>query len=83
MIGKGNIGRIFGALISIMVERVQFWIVFYVSNQKASIGEVLWDAAIAGGLAFATLLTLLLTPALLVLGEKAGQRVRALFGRDS
>ncbi|KXO10430.1 RND multidrug efflux transporter/ Acriflavin resistance protein [Marinobacter excellens LAMA 842] len=41
------------------------------------------SSAIAGGLAFATLLTLLLTPALLVLGEKAGQRVRALFGRDS
>ena len=41
------------------------------------------SSAIAGGLAFATLLTLLLTPALLVLGEKAGQRVRALFGRES
>ncbi|MBE0485730.1 efflux RND transporter permease subunit [Marinobacter sp.] len=41
------------------------------------------SSAIAGGLAFATLLTLLLTPALLVLGDKAGQRFRALIGRDS
>ena len=39
------------------------------------------SSAIAGGLAFATLLTLLLTPALLVLGERTGQRVRALAGR--
>nr|WP_133007596.1 efflux RND transporter permease subunit [Marinobacter sp. JH2] len=40
------------------------------------------SSAIAGGLAFATLLTLLLTPALLVLGEKAGQRFRALIDRS-
>ncbi len=40
------------------------------------------SSAIAGGLAFATLLTLLLTPALLVLGEKAGQRFRLLTGRS-
>ncbi|WP_323751136.1 efflux RND transporter permease subunit [Marinobacter sp.] len=40
------------------------------------------SSAIAGGLAFATLLTLLLTPALLVLGEKAGQRFRALRQRS-
>ncbi|WP_396622781.1 efflux RND transporter permease subunit [Marinobacter sp. W-8] len=39
------------------------------------------SSAIAGGLAFATLLTLLLTPALLVLGERTGQRVRDLAGR--
>lgn len=32
------------------------------------------SSAIAGGLAFATILTLLLTPALLVLGDKVGQR---------
>ena len=41
------------------------------------------SSAIAGGLAFATLLTLLLTPALLVLGERTGQRVRALVRRVS
>jgi multidrug efflux pump len=41
------------------------------------------SSAIAGGLAFATLLTLLLTPALLVLGERTGQRVRALIRRVS
>ncbi|MDK9559107.1 efflux RND transporter permease subunit [Marinobacter sp. M216] len=35
------------------------------------------SSAIAGGLAFATILTLLLTPALLVLGENAGARVRS------
>ncbi|MCK0106783.1 efflux RND transporter permease subunit [Marinobacter sp. S0848L] len=40
------------------------------------------SSAIAGGLAFATLLTLLLTPALLVLGENAGQRFRSLIGRS-
>ncbi|MDP4548586.1 efflux RND transporter permease subunit [Marinobacter sp. MDS2] len=40
------------------------------------------SSAIAGGLAFATLLTLLLTPALLVLGENAGQRFRLLTGRS-
>lgn len=39
------------------------------------------SSAIAGGLAFATLLTLLLTPALLVLGERTGQRVRTLVSR--
>ena len=39
------------------------------------------SSAIAGGLAFATFLTLLLTPALLVLGDKAGERFRALTGR--
>ncbi|WP_370258150.1 efflux RND transporter permease subunit [Marinobacter nauticus] len=41
------------------------------------------SSAIAGGLAFATLLTLLLTPALLVLGECTGQRVRGLVRRIS
>lgn len=41
------------------------------------------SSAIAGGLAFATVLTLLLTPALLVLGDKAGQRVRGLLNRQS
>ncbi|MCM0611376.1 efflux RND transporter permease subunit [Marinobacter sediminum] len=39
------------------------------------------SSAIAGGLAFATILTLLLTPAMLVLGEKAGQKVRRVNGR--
>ncbi len=39
------------------------------------------SSAIAGGLAFATVLTLLLTPALLVLGDRAGQRVRRMLGR--
>jgi multidrug efflux pump len=39
------------------------------------------SSAIAGGLTFATVLTLLLTPALLVLGEKAGQGMRRLWGR--
>lgn len=39
------------------------------------------SSAIAGGLAFATVLTLLLTPALLVLGERTGQRLRRLTGR--
>ncbi|KAA1170583.1 efflux RND transporter permease subunit [Marinobacter salinexigens] len=39
------------------------------------------SSAIAGGLAFATILTLLLTPAMLVLGDKAGQRFRSLTGR--
>ncbi|WP_166258493.1 efflux RND transporter permease subunit [Marinobacter salicampi] len=34
------------------------------------------SSAIAGGLAFATLLTLLLTPALLVLGDKVGRKLR-------
>ncbi|MFO8142158.1 MAG: efflux RND transporter permease subunit, partial [Marinobacter sp.] len=39
------------------------------------------SSAIVGGLAFATFLTLLLTPALLVLGDQAGQRFRALIRR--
>ena len=39
------------------------------------------SSAIAGGLGFATILTLLLTPALLVLGEKAGRKVRQITGR--
>ena len=39
------------------------------------------SSAIAGGLAFATVLTLLLTPALLVLGDKTGQRVRGFVNR--
>jgi len=39
------------------------------------------SSAIAGGLGFATLLTLLLTPSLLVLGESIGQKVRKLTGR--
>lgn len=34
------------------------------------------SSAIAGGLAFATVLTLLLTPALLVLGDKIGRRIK-------
>ena len=34
------------------------------------------SSAIAGGLAFATVLTLLLTPAMLVLGDKVGQKMR-------
>ena len=33
--------------------------------------------AVAGGLAFATLLTLILTPSLLVLGERLGRRGEA------
>lgn len=39
------------------------------------------SSAIAGGLTFATVLTLLLTPAMLVLGEKAGQRIRRITAR--
>ncbi|WP_372966125.1 efflux RND transporter permease subunit [Marinobacter sp.] len=39
------------------------------------------SSAIAGGLAFATLLTLLLTPALLVLGERTGLRLRGFTAR--
>lgn len=39
------------------------------------------SSAIAGGLTFATILTLLLTPALLVIGERTGQRLRTLTGR--
>ncbi|MDR9426071.1 MAG: efflux RND transporter permease subunit [Marinobacter sp.] len=38
------------------------------------------SSAIAGGLTFATFLTLLVTPVLLVLGERAGQRFRRLTG---
>jgi len=38
------------------------------------------SSAIAGGLAFATFLTLLVTPVLLVLGERAGQGFRRLTG---
>jgi len=34
------------------------------------------SSAIAGGLAFATVLTLLLTPALLVLGDKVGRKIK-------
>ncbi len=41
------------------------------------------SSAIAGGLAFATLLTLLVTPVLLVLGERAGQRFQSLFNRSA
>jgi len=37
------------------------------------------SSAIAGGLSFATVLTLLLTPALLVLGDRVGQRIRRLW----
>jgi multidrug efflux pump len=37
--------------------------------------------AVAGGLAFATLLTLILTPCLLVLGERVGRAVTAAFNR--
>ena len=40
------------------------------------------SSAIAGGLAFATVLTLLLTPALLVLGERSGQKLRRLMKRS-
>jgi multidrug efflux pump len=40
------------------------------------------SSAIAGGLTFATFLTLLLTPALLVIGERTGQRIKALTGRN-
>ena len=39
------------------------------------------SSAIAGGLGFATVLTLLLTPSLLVLGEKTGRKVRQITGR--
>ncbi|TGN41142.1 efflux RND transporter permease subunit [Marinobacter confluentis] len=39
------------------------------------------SSAIAGGLAFATILTLLLTPALLVLGNRAGEWIRVLSSR--
>jgi len=41
------------------------------------------SSAIAGGLAFATLLTLLVTPVLLVLGERVGQRFQSLFNRGA
>ncbi|MDF0751056.1 efflux RND transporter permease subunit [Marinobacter sp. 71-i] len=39
------------------------------------------SSAIAGGLAFATILTLLLTPALLVLGYKAGRKLKRAVGK--
>lgn len=39
------------------------------------------SSAIAGGLTFATMLTLLLTPALLVLGDKVGYRTRQMFSK--
>ncbi|OOZ41477.1 MFS transporter [Solemya pervernicosa gill symbiont] len=39
------------------------------------------STAIAGGLTFATLLTLILTPCLLVLGEQSSARIKALFLR--
>ncbi|MDS1311646.1 efflux RND transporter permease subunit [Marinobacter xiaoshiensis] len=39
------------------------------------------SSAIAGGLAFATILTLLLTPAMLVLGDRVGEAVRRKTGR--
>lgn len=39
------------------------------------------SSAIAGGLGFATILTLLLTPSLLVLGEKTGRKVQQITGR--
>ncbi|MGO1503272.1 MAG: efflux RND transporter permease subunit [Marinobacter sp.] len=41
------------------------------------------SSAIAGGLAFATVLTLLLTPAMLVLGDKVGQKLRGAKRRLS
>jgi len=41
------------------------------------------SSAIAGGLAFATLLTLLLTPCLLVLGEQLAARWQRLIGAES
>ena len=37
------------------------------------------SSAIAGGLTFATLLTLLLTPCMLVLGERVSARLRSIF----
>ena len=41
------------------------------------------SSAIAGGLSFATILTLVLTPCLLVLGEQVGESIRGLFKRVS
>jgi len=41
------------------------------------------SSAIAGGLSFATILTLVLTPCLLVLGEQVGEPIRGLFKRVS
>ncbi len=41
------------------------------------------SSAIAGGLAFATILTLLLTPAMLVLGERVGKSIRKKARRVS
>ncbi len=40
-------------------------------------------SAVAGGLAFATLLTLVLTPCLLLLGDQVGQRWRRLRGQET
>lgn len=40
------------------------------------------SSAIAGGLTFATLLTLLLTPCMLVLGERVSARMRSIFNRE-
>ncbi|WP_288352691.1 efflux RND transporter permease subunit [uncultured Marinobacter sp.] len=41
------------------------------------------SSAIAGGLAFATVLTLLLTPALLVLGDKVGRKIKPAVADSS
>ncbi|ABC30747.1 Cation/multidrug efflux pump [Hahella chejuensis KCTC 2396] len=41
------------------------------------------SSAIAGGLTFATFLTLLITPCLLVIGEKTGARLRTIWRRKS
>ena len=41
------------------------------------------SAAIAGGLVFATVLTLILTPSLLVAGERMSQRLRRMRGRST
>ncbi len=56
-------------------------------NRSVSVGapSTQWwtqlASAIAGGLSFATVLTLVLTPCLLVLGERAMERIRALPDR--
>ena len=39
------------------------------------------SSTIAGGLAFATVLTLILTPCMLILGERAGERMRSVRSR--
>jgi len=41
------------------------------------------SATIAGGLAFATLLTLILTPCLLMIGHNSAEKMKALKGRGS